>query len=404
VRVGMVLKATIPQPDIRVEKEAKTLIGAGHEVHLLLERREGERIDETVDGVRFMRSIRMGSLREKWHRYTFNFTFRDPLWRRGIERFVDERGIEVLHVHDLPLVQEAVSVGRSKGVPVVADLHENYPAGLQVWYRNTIKKMTIYNHRRWADYERRILREVDAVIAVIEESRERIVGLGIPRERVFVVPNTASRERETIPVDPDIAARYRGRFVVSYIGGFAPHRGLDVVIRALPSLRYRIPGLLLVLVGDRNRGYRNYLAGLAGSLGCGDLVEMTGWQPFEKIWSYIDASAVCLVPHARNPHTDTTTPHKVFQYMMVAKPVIVSDCPPLARIVHDSGAGLVFRYDDPADLAAKILELHGDESLRGEVSRAGRRAFIERFNWDRTSGELVELYRQLQDRRSEERV
>jgi len=401
MRIGMVLQATIPPPDIRVEKEAKTLIGAGHEVHLLLERGADEPVDGTVDGMHLMRAIRMGPLREKWYRYTFNFTYRDPMWRRAIERFVDARRIEALHVHDLPLVQEAVSVGRKKGVPVVADLHENYPAGLQVWYQNALKKMTIYNFNRWARYERRILRDVDAVIAVIEESKERITGLGIPPGKIFVVPNTASTERERIPIDPDIVSRYEGRFVVSYIGGFASHRGLDVAIRALPHLRDRIPGLLLVLVGDRNRPYQNYLGRLAGSLGCSGLVEMTGWQPFEKIWSYIEASAVCLVPHARNPHTDTTIPHKIFQYMMVAKPVIVSDCPPLARIIRDAGAGFVFRYDDPAELAAKIIELHDNDSLRGDVARAGREAFLDRYNWDHTSGELVELYRGLQDRARE---
>jgi glycosyltransferase involved in cell wall biosynthesis len=395
VRIGMILKATIPPRDIRVEKEAGTLIGEGHEVHLLLERGVGEPVDEAAYGMRFMRTVRMGRLRETWHRYTFNFTFREPLWRRAIERLIDERGVEVLHVHDLPLAGETLAVGRARGLPVVADLHENYPAGLQVWYRSRFKKATIYNYRRWAVYERRVLEEADAVIAVVEESKERITGLGIPPGKIFVVPNTESRTYEAIPVDPDITARYRGRFVVSYIGGFAPHRGLDVAVRALPLCRDRIPGLLLVLVGDRNEPYRRYLAALARDLGCADLVEMTGYQPFDTIWSYIEASAVCLVPHARNPHTDTTIPHKIFQYMMAARPVVVSDCPPLARVIRDSGAGLVFRWDDPAELASRIVALHEDEALRGELSRAGRRAILEKYNWDATSGELVELYRRL---------
>lgn len=395
MRIGMVLKAGIPPPDIRVEKEAQTLIDDGHEVHLLLERRPGEGIDEIVSGMRLFRGVMMGPVRERWHRYTFNFTFRDPMWRRAIEDFVRKGGIEVLHVHDLPLVKEAVEVGRSRRLPVIADLHENYPAGLQVWYRNVFKKKTIYNYRRWARYERGILGEVDAVIAVIEESKERLVGLGVPAEKIYVVPNTASRKRENISVDPAISDRYRGSFVISYIGGFASHRGLDVAIRALTYLRDRIPHLKLVLVGDRNRGYRKYLGRLAGELKCRDVVEMTGWQPFEKIWSYIDASAVCLVPHARNPHTDTTIPHKIFQYMMAAKPVVVSDCPPLARVVENSGGGLVFRYDDPEELAGRILELHDSEALRRKISESGRRAFLDMYNWDRTSGELVELYRNI---------
>lgn len=395
MRIGMVLKARIPPTDIRVEKEATTLLGEGHEVNLLLERGAGEAVEETVDGIGFLRGVSMGSLREKWHRYTFSYTFRDPLWRRAIEDYVRARRIEVLHVHDLPLMGEAVAAGRKLGIPVVADLHENYPAGLQVWYTNELKKRTIYNFGRWTRYERRMLDAADAVIAVIEESKERITGLGVPPGKIYVVPNTASKKREDIPIDGAITDRYRDTFVLSYIGGFAPHRGLDVAIRSLPALRERIPGLRLVLVGNRNRPYRDYLARLAGRLRCADIVEMTGWQPFEKIWSYIEASDICLVPHARNPHTDTTIPHKIFQYMMVGKPVVVSDCPPLRRVIEDSGGGLWFRYDDPADLASKVLEIYGSGELRAGISQAGRRAFLDRYHWDYTSRELVQLYRDI---------
>ncbi len=388
----MVLKGKIPPADIRVEKEAMTLISEGHEVHLLLERGGGEKVTETVGGIEFFRGIEMGRIRERWHRYTFSFTFRDPMWRNAIRDFAISRRIEVLHIHDLPLVGEAIAVANELGIPVVADMHENYPGGLQVWYTSRFKKKTIYNFKRWARYERGILARADAVIAVIEESRDRIKELGILAEKIYVVPNTAHVERINIPLDPGITERYRGSFVVSYIGGFAPHRGLDIVIRSLPELRGALPDLKVVLVGDRNRPYMDFLKKLAVRSGCGDMVEMPGWQPFEKIWSYIDSSSVCLVPHARNPHTDTTIPHKIFQYMMLKKPVIVSDCPPLKRIIEDAGGGLVFRHDSPGELAGAITRLYKDEGLRNRMGESGREAFLDRYNWDSTSGDLKRLY------------
>ncbi len=395
MRIGMVLKGNIPPPDIRIEKEAGTLIGDGHEVNLLLERRQREEGTMNVGGIRCVRGVRMGRFREILHRYTFSYTFRDPMWRKAIREFAVSRSVEVLHVHDLPLVREAVAVGEELGIPVIADLHENYPGGLQVWYTNRLKKKTIYNFNRWARYEREILREVDAVIVVIEESKERIMALGIPEEKIFVVPNTSPVESIDIPIDPSITEKYRDTFMVSYIGGFAPHRGLDTAIRSLPHLRGRMPDLKLVLVGDRNRPYMEYLAGLAGKLGVSDMVEMTGWQPFEKIWSYISASSVCLVPHARNPHTDTTIPHKIFQYMMIRKPVIVSDCPPLKRIIEDSGGGLVFTHDSPEELAECIARFHEDGQFSLRTGEKGRAAFLDRYNWDSTSADLSRLYRNL---------
>jgi len=391
----MILQARIPPPDLRVEKEAKTLIAEGHEVHLLLERAPGQDVHETVYGARLHRLVEMSSIREKWHRYTFNFTYRDSVWKNAIDRFVEETGSEVLHVHDLPLVREGVEAGRRAGIPVIADLHENYPDGLQVWYTSAFKKSTIYNLQRWKRYERQVLQEVNAVIAVVDESKERIQGLGIPAERIYVVPNTASKERENIPLDPEVRARYRDRFVISYIGGFASHRGLDTSIKAMVMVRERVPQSLLLLIGNRNKPYMQYLKGLAVELGVTDMVEMPGYQPFDKIWSYIDASDICLVPHARNAHTDTTIPHKIFQYMMVGKPVIVSDCPPLKRYIEASGGGLVFKWDDPADLAEKIIQISENNALAEKISDAGKGAFIERYNWDMTSTELVELYRRL---------
>jgi glycosyltransferase involved in cell wall biosynthesis len=399
MRIGMILKGMIPPPDIRVEKEAKTLIGEGHEVHLLLEGRGRQEREERYKDMYLRRGVTMGPLREKYHRYTFNFSFRDGMWRKAIRNFARSRKADVLHVHDLPLMLEAVTVARELQIPVVADLHENYPAGLQVWYGNRLKKSTIYNYRRWSRYERAILKRVDAVIAVIEESKERLVRLGLPPEKVFVVPNTASRDTERIPIDTSITERYSGMFVLTYIGGFAPHRGLDTVVKGMPAVKAAVPGVRLVLVGDRNEPYRRYLERLAAEEGCLDAVEMTGWQPFEKIWSFIAASDICLVPHARNPHTDTTIPHKIFQYMSVKKPVVVSDCPPLRRVIDDSGGGFWFRYDDPGDFAGKVIDLYRDEEMRREMGEAGRRAFLDRYNWDSTSGELIALYDQLASRK-----
>lgn len=396
MKIGMVLQAEIPPSDIRVEKEAAALMEAGHEVHLLLEGGGGRPREDDWQGLRLLRGVEMGRARETYYRYTFNFTFRDALWRRAIEDFVTGRGIEVLHVHDLPLVGEALRAGLRFGIPVVADLHENFPAGLQAWYTSRLKRATIYRYARWARYEREVLGRVDAVIAVIEESKRRLEGLGIAAEKIFVVPNTERRTWEQAGVDPVILERYRDDFVLAYVGKFSAHRGLDVIVRAMPEIRRAAPRAKLLLVGDRNRPYMRCLRRLIERSGAAEAVELTGWQPFERIWSYIAASDVCIVPHQRNPHTDTTIPHKIFQYMLLGKPVIVSDCPPLARVITDAGAGLVFRHDSPSEFAARVLQLRADADLRARMSTAGREAARGRYSWEETSGELLRLYGMLE--------
>ena len=161
-----------------------------------------------------------------------------------------------------------------------------------------------------------------------------------------------------------------------------------------------MPGLLLVLVGGGNDAYRRRLETLVRGLGCADLVEMTGWKRQDEIWSYIEASDVCLVPHARNPHTDATIPNKIFQYLMRERPVIVSDCPPLRRIAEETGGGLAFTWNRPDELAGRVVELHRDAARRRAMAAAGRRAVLDRYTWERTSAPLVELYRSLAGRKA----
>ena len=209
MRIGMMMKWKIPPPNARVANEARTLMTAGHKIFFLIEGRPGEAREESMNGLNVVRGVRMSAPREIWHRCTFNFTYRDPLWAKAIERFVREHSIDVLHVNDLPLVGEAVVAGRRMGLPVVADLHENYPAGLQVRHANRLAKATIYAYGRWARYERAALRDVEAIVVANEESRDRLVDLGVGEEKISVVPDTATVRPGEVPVDPELVELYR---------------------------------------------------------------------------------------------------------------------------------------------------------------------------------------------------
>jgi glycosyltransferase involved in cell wall biosynthesis len=80
--------------------------------------------------------------------------------------------------------------------------------------------------------------------------------------------------------------------------------------------------------------------------------------------------------------------------MLMGKPVVVSSCKPLRRIVEETGSGLVFEAGNSDALARAVIQLK-DESLRRRLSEAGRRAVLEKYNWERTSKELVKMYEQL---------
>src|SRR5262249_9003596 len=160
------------------------------------------------------------------------------------------------------------------------------------------------------------------------EAADRLVRMhGLPRHKIAVVSNTENVEfASATAVDNALVDQYAGQFILTYVGGFNHHRGLDMVIRAMPSVAARVPHAKLLLIG---RGNEANMQEVIGPSAAEPFVEMLGWQSFDKVNTYLTASNICLVPHVRHEHTDNTVPHNLFQYMYMRKPVLVSDCPPL---------------------------------------------------------------------------
>lgn len=399
MKIGMVLYSKFP-PDIRIEKEARTLLNAGHKVYLLSYTQENEqKSEELVNGIHVRRIpppwVKLSPISRMLNSLKFYLIFYNSYWAKQIERFVSDFEIQSLHVHDLPLLGTAISAGNRSGVPVIADLHENYPAALQILHKNNLAVKTWFtkNPTRWLFYERNSLLGVKHIIVVVEEAKQRLIEQHcIPADKLTVLMNVEDIEYfSSIELDTEILTRYRNKFLISYIGGGGIHRGLDTTIRSIAYLQDEGRKIHLLLVGPEEKE-RQRLCELAKVERVGDQVEIIKWQPFNKVPSYIKASDICLVPHQKNSHTDTTIPHKLFQYMLMKKPVIVSNCRPLKRIVEETGCGLVFQSGNPQDLAKSINTLYKDRKQRQERSRLGQQSVLNRYNWFLEGEKLCSLY------------
>lgn len=386
----MVLGGRDFPPDIRVEKEARALRDVGHEITIVCEARSGRPLEDVWERCRVVR-VRRSCLSA----LARTVLFRDPSFGRTLRG--ELACTDAFHVHDLPLAGTVLGVARQGGIPVVVDFHENFPAALRS-YRAELPRARarllelVSGIGRWETYERRVSRAAMAVLVVVAEARDRLVAAGAPAERITVVENTEDVERfAAIPLRPvpELAADDEA-FTLLYVGGFGGrHRGLDTAIDAMPAVIEQLPRARLLLVGDGPIKPR--LQERAAALALDGHVQFVDWQPFERVPSLIAASDVCLVPHAADPHTEATSPHKLFQYMLLAKPVVVSSCRPLQRVVEETGAGLVFTAGDAASLAAAVVALR-DPGRRREAGEAGRSAVLASYNWARSSRALLEVY------------
>ncbi|HUV04331.1 MAG TPA: glycosyltransferase family 4 protein [Armatimonadota bacterium] len=384
--------------DVRIKKEARSLAAAGHEVVALVQEQPTNQRVIPTDGLTLQTYAppRPGEV-QKALTFVRRMSFLSIPVEERIEKFAVESQVDVLHVHDLPNVWAGIRVGRRLGIPVVADLHENYASAVRAYVGGSFKlrHLVTANQTLWHNYQRRCVRAADRIVVVIEEGRDYMLRYGIEPEKVHVVPNYVDLEYlRAYSAGVQLNPERSGKFVLSYVGYICSDRGVDIAIRAMALLEGKAPDAKLVVVGDSggDTGYLARLRNLVKELGVEDSVALVGWQPFEKVPGYIAASDVGLVPHQRNPHRDNTIPNKLFDYMGFAKPVIVSDCPPLARIVNDARAGLVFHASRPDDLAECILRLYENRELARRLGMSGAEAVKERYDWNTAAAELVKMY------------
>jgi len=397
----MLLNAPYPA-DMRVRKEALALLSAGFRVHLLCLRRQGEGEHEMVDGISVTRIFAgTNDVELAFWDVIMSMQRPHPRFRKAISAWVRQNEIGVLHVHDLPLVGTALHARNTQKIPVICDFHENYPEALRAWFawkKNPIaqiKNALFMNPGRWVNIERKAVKECDHVIAVVEEMKNRLVEeYGVTPEKITVVTNTEELDFLKQPVFEDVYAPLSGKFVVTYSGNIGPHRGVDTVIEAMRYLR-EYP-IALAIVGSGRDTVMNRLRQQVKELNLDEKVHFFGRQPFEKFYSFMSLTDVNVIPHKSNPHTDNTVPHKLFEAMMVGRPVLVSSSAPLKRIVEQTKSGLVFEADNAKDCSEKILQLFANTDLRKQLGFNGVQATVHGpLKWEASQENLIALYRNL---------
>lgn len=411
MHICMLLPELFP-PDIRVEKETATLREAGHSITLLCRGDPDEPTFDRIDGidVRRLSTDRMfAGLSGLIDGVRYVSTLVHPVWRRAVSELHRNKPIDALHVHDLPLVKTAIAVGEELDIPVVADLHENYPeAARQIqqmrgWCEiardpEDLLQRVFLSPWRLKRLERESVQRADRTITVCEEARAHYLrDCGANSSTVKIVANTVDRDSFSIAtnnVPPDLPFALEDSFVVSYIGNFTQHRGLDTLVEGFARLTETAPNARLLLVGKGNEGYVEELQSLARSRGVRDRVHFTGWVDFTDVPRYVATSDVAAVPHARTPHTETTVPHKLFQAMAMGVPVVVSDVAPLQRIVTRTRSGLVAPAGDGEAMGTVLSELT-DSDRAHELGANGRRAVGHEYNWGRDGKRLRILYDEL---------
>ena len=110
---------------------------------------------------------------------------------------------------------------------------------------------------------------------------------------------------------------------------------------------------------------------------------------------YSQNSDAAIIPHIRNDNNDASSPNKLYQYMYLNKPIISSDCISLKRIINQTHTGFIYKNDSADDLSLLLERLSADRKILDELNGNGRKAVIEKYNWNIDKKRLLDAYRDL---------
>ncbi|WP_040666850.1 glycosyltransferase family 4 protein, partial [Nitrolancea hollandica] len=372
-RICIIRQGNFPL-DPRVRREADALISAGHTVDIICLRKPGLPLFER-DGRLSIRRLPLAKRRSSTARYIFEYlTFLSAAMVLSSVLHLRHR-YDLIQVNSIPDFLVFAALGpRLLGCPVLLDLHECMPEFFGTKFQTGLRHPVV---RVIAWLEQISIRFASYAITCTDQMRDVFVTRGTPPEKIEVILNGSDEEVFDATRFPQ-RGREPGRFVLVCHGTVEERYGLDTIIRAVALLKDEIPGLRLEIIGEGS--FLEELRQLARDLGVEREVAFSGkFLPMEELLRAIASADAGVVAMKRDPFRDITLCNKMFDFIAMRKPALVSRTRSVEEYFDDT-CFQMFRSDDEHDLAQAIRELHADPA-RGErlVQRAVQ--VSEAYRW-----------------------
>jgi glycosyltransferase involved in cell wall biosynthesis len=261
-----------------------------------------------------------------------------------LEGVVDECQPALLHAHsDFENALVALAVGRTRSIPVVYEVRGFWE---ETWLSKSPSRTPESDrYRLRREREAESMNRADLVVTLSSTMAERVAEEGVDAERIVVVPNAVDPDRFPFAADPDRELRQQlgvgsAELVIGYVTSLVAYEGVDGLIEAVDMMVQKGLDVRAVVVGDGEE--RLPLERQAQRAGLQDRLVFTGGVPHATVARYYAALDVFVVPRRDDRVCRLVTPIKPFEALSVGRPLVVSGVPPLAEIVRESGAGVVY--------------------------------------------------------------
>jgi glycosyltransferase involved in cell wall biosynthesis len=321
---------------------------------------------------------------------------------RELRELVRARRPDVAYIHNFfPLISPSVYYTlQDLGVPVVQVMHDfrffcpngwfftrgnicerckagNYLNAVRFrCYRNSLLPSllaaTIVGSHRLSG----VLSKISAFLCLTEFSRQKLLEIGIPPERVFVRPHFLDAS--------SFVPNFRSDGYALFLGRLSSEKGVWTLVRAFEQL-VEAP-LKIVGTGPLEGALRDYVAGR--NLGH---IEILGFREGAEKHKLIRNSSLLVVPS----EWYETFCLVVLESYAAGKPVVASNLGSLPHVVENGKSGLLFKAGDDRDLRAKVSYLLARPDEAASMGSYGRGLLLSRYSPENSYRTLMNIFSSL---------
>lgn len=272
----------------------------------------------------------------------------------------------LIQVNSLDLLPWAAIARRLVRIPLMYDSSEDYEAYMLIkeWLPRAIR---VPMSRLVGRLEPWLSGTLDATLVADRGNAERFAEHGT---EALVVSNFPW-------LDFGRGVSGAPRYDVTYHGTL-PGYHVDHILATAVELRARGLELRWCLAArDYGPGERRALEGRVTAAGLADAFTLHYNLRFEDMPALLSATRIGFIPLPDERKFHRNVPRKLFEFMLFGRPAVVSDLPPVRRLVGDAGCCLLVTPGDDRGYADALENLLRDPGLAEEMGRRGR-ALVER--------------------------
>lgn len=327
----------------------------------------------------------------------------DPILGFSSFNILNRAKPDVLHLHNFDVLSfSLIHSAKRLGIPILLSIYDYWyfcPARVLVDKNGRFcgryagfhcfsclsgfKKVLAIRERKFFDY---FLDKIDIFIVLSQSSANILQDYGIKGKKIRAVPIPLLNDITDIHSDMEENS-------ILFVGWIHPHKGLHILLRAMPEILEEIPQTkLYVFETGVEKSYKKYVIRLINELKLDNHVFMFGKQSPERVKEFMQRVNIVAIPE----QWENMSPLVLIEAMGFGKPIIASRIGGIPEFIEDGKSGSLVNPKKSSEFSEEIIWLLKNKESAIEIGKKARDNAIRIFNEETIIQRLLGIYQSIE--------